>query len=297
MSEFKFACPVCGQHITADSSSSGMSLDCPTCFQTILVPQAPASAQTKFILSATQVRKRRHLHQPGAADASSQPKSRKRILIPLLSALGIALLGAGGTAVWLWHARSVAQAKPVPSSTNAPVKALAVTSARNPTYPVPTNSQWTLDLTKVVLPEAPAAGRIQGSGFIAERASLQGGNLSLRQGKAWPPDLGINVMLFAKQGEELSGKTVQVTPDRAPPVPRVVLRWKDNQQQGTNSTFNSGYALKISFGQAANGRIPGKLYLAFPDEAKSFVSGTFEAEIRKPSAPKPNKPKAPKASG
>ena len=44
MSEFKFACPVCGQHITADSSTSGGQIECPTCFQKIVVPQAPASA-------------------------------------------------------------------------------------------------------------------------------------------------------------------------------------------------------------------------------------------------------------
>ena len=41
MSEFKFACPVCGQHITAGSSASGSQIVCPTCFQKIVVPQAP----------------------------------------------------------------------------------------------------------------------------------------------------------------------------------------------------------------------------------------------------------------
>src|SRR5438105_639326 len=59
MSEFKFACPVCGQHITADSHSSGGHLECPTCFQKIIVPQAPASADPKFIVSAAQVAKPR----------------------------------------------------------------------------------------------------------------------------------------------------------------------------------------------------------------------------------------------
>ncbi len=54
MSEFKFACPVCGQHITTDSGSSGKSIECPTCFRKIVVPQAPASEETKLILSAAQ---------------------------------------------------------------------------------------------------------------------------------------------------------------------------------------------------------------------------------------------------
>ena len=52
MSEFKFACPVCGQHITADSANSGGQLECPTCFRKIVVPQAPEAADPKFILAA-----------------------------------------------------------------------------------------------------------------------------------------------------------------------------------------------------------------------------------------------------
>src|SRR6266446_9700702 len=47
MSEFKFACPVCGQHITADSSTGGAQIQCPTCFQKIVVPQPPVAGNTK----------------------------------------------------------------------------------------------------------------------------------------------------------------------------------------------------------------------------------------------------------
>jgi DNA-directed RNA polymerase subunit RPC12/RpoP len=43
MSEFKYACPVCGQHMKCDSSQSGTVMECPTCFQKITAPQAPAT--------------------------------------------------------------------------------------------------------------------------------------------------------------------------------------------------------------------------------------------------------------
>ena len=59
MSEFKFACPVCGQHITADSNTGGTQIHCPTCFQKLIVPQAPVAGNTKLILSAVQVAKPR----------------------------------------------------------------------------------------------------------------------------------------------------------------------------------------------------------------------------------------------
>jgi len=35
--------------------------------------------------------------------------------------------------------------------------------------------------------------------------------------------------------------------------------------------------------------MPGKIFLALPDEGKSFVAGTFEAEIRVAPPPKPPK--------
>jgi hypothetical protein len=58
MSEYKFACPVCGQHIMSDSSRSGSVMECPTCFQKITAPQAPATNDSKFILSGTKVAER-----------------------------------------------------------------------------------------------------------------------------------------------------------------------------------------------------------------------------------------------
>src|SRR5258707_14136730 len=66
MSEFKFACPVCGQHITADSSTSGGKIECPTCFRKIVVPQAPASTDSKLIISASQADKPKPLLNGGS---------------------------------------------------------------------------------------------------------------------------------------------------------------------------------------------------------------------------------------
>jgi hypothetical protein len=55
MSEFKYACPVCGQHIKCDSSQAGTVMTCPTCFQQITVPSAPATEDQKFIITGTKV--------------------------------------------------------------------------------------------------------------------------------------------------------------------------------------------------------------------------------------------------
>jgi len=163
-------------------------------------------------------------------------------------------------------------------------------------YPVPTNILWTLELTNAKVPETLAVGRIRGSGFLCERATLQGGTLTLRQGKTWPPDLGISVNFFAQQGEDLTGKTIEVGPDRPPPLPKVVLRWKNEQDKALTENLTQGYALKIVFGNPLEGRMPGRIYICLPDDLKSFVAGTFDAEIRKPPAPRPKQPKAPKTA-
>jgi DNA-directed RNA polymerase subunit RPC12/RpoP len=290
MSEFKFACPVCGQHITADSSTSGGQIECPTCFQKIVVPHAPASQDTKFILAASQVAKPR----PASAEAASQlgrlQTSSHRTSVPAIIAL-VVLLCAAGAAVFLFRDRILKFARgQLPAGNNALQSQPTAPVALNTAYPIPTNITWTLDLANAVLPDTPVAGSIHGSGFRCERAVLREGRLSLTQGEASPWDLGMSLILSARQGEEFSGKTVEIGPDR-PQAPRVVLRWKDEQQQPVTEDFNHGYALKVTFGQATNKHIPGKIYLCLPDTARSFVAGSFDAEIRKPPPPKSSAPK------
>ena len=293
MSEFKFACPVCGQHITADSSTSGGQVECPTCFQKIVVPQAPASAETKFILSASQVGNPR----PASAEAASRLNPlkplRTRTSIPVVITLLI-LLCAAGAALYMFRDQVLPSNRPqTGATTKQPGKHKGKPAAAS-VNPVPTNIVWFLDLTSATFPETTAGGRIQGSVFTCERATLEGGTFSLRQGKSWPPDLGVTIVLPFRPGEDFNGKTVEAAPGQAPPVPRVILRWKDDQQEAAKQEIKGGYALKLAFGQPANGRLPGRIYLCLPDEAKSVVAGTFDAEIRKP---KPSRPKGSKPKG
>lgn len=110
----------------------------------------------------------------------------------------------------------------------------------------------------------------------------------MRRGRSGTTDLGLSIAFFAKQAEELDGKTLIVTATNAV-APRLTLRWKDGTEAKTQS-FRQGYALRLEFGAIDRARIPGKIYLCAPDEAKSCVAGTFNAEVRKPSPPKPKAP-------
>jgi hypothetical protein len=287
MSEFKFACPVCGQHITADSSNSGGHIDCPTCFQKIIVPQAPSSADSKFILSAAQVGKPRPVGAANGEEVVADHSADRRKSLIATIALVVAV-GAAGGATFAFRDK-IFKSKRQQAQTEAGKRAIVPPKV----YPIPTNINWTLDLSEATIPEATAVGSIHASGFFCERATLQGGHLTLRQGRSGPADLQITVQLFAHDGAELSGKTVEIQPDRAPPLPKIVLKWKDEQQKSVTRNIENGYALRVAFGDAANGRIPGRIYISLPDESKSFVAGTFNAEIRKVPPPKAKQPTGP----
>jgi hypothetical protein len=292
MSEFKFACPVCGQHITADSSTSGGRIECPTCFQTIVVPHASESRDSKFILSASQVAKPRPTSE-AASHLGPLGSSGRRTSLPALIGL-LLLLCASGATVFYFRDRILKPFRPPASpATNAVAAAPAVPAPPPPTHPVPTNFGWTLELTNAVIPDTPVAGRIHGSGFAYDRAVLLGGLLLLGQGNPPSYDLGFGVQLSVHQGEELSGKTVEVTPGQ-PSALRVGWRWKDQQEQPSTQVISNGYLLKVTFGQPSNERMPGQIYICLPDSEKSFAAGTFDAEIKRPPQPKSGPPAPPR---
>ncbi len=211
-------------------------------------------------------------------------KSKFRALKTSLVQL-LLLAVTGGMAFLLWRnqltslANGLAERATKPASTGAPINAF------KSSQPIPTNVSWSLNITNAPMPAGEVVGSIHGNGFLCERAILKAGRLSLRQGQTGPPDLALTVSLGARQPEELSGKTVVVTPVAPVPAPRVVLRWKDERQEPVTEHIHSGYAMKLIFGTVANGRIHGRIFIALPDEQKSFAAGTFEADIVKPNQP------------
>ncbi len=45
-------------------------------------------------------------------------------------------------------------------------------------------------------------------------------------------------------------------------------------------TYLGDFSMKLEFGTAMHGKIPGKIHLRLSDEKRSFVVGTFEAQIK-----------------
>jgi len=285
MSEFKYACPVCGQHIKCDSSQAGTTMECPTCFQKIIVPQAPATADPKFIITGTKVGERPVLAAPVEVVKPVTEKHSRVAAIAFVVVLGLAMAAAfvfrgkifsshGGQTNQVATARDGEQIPPP----EPPKRALVAPPAND--------TNWMLDLSTAAIPESTAAGRIHGKNFISARTILEGGTLTMAMPAHGSTESGLSIYFSVPEGAGLAGQTVNITSDITNAV-RVRLRWRDDQQQNKTRDFHTGYALQIRFGQIAGNRLPGRMYLCTPDVEKSYVAGTFSAEIRKPKSPAP----------
>ena len=289
MSEFKFACPVCGQHMKCDATQGGTVMECPTCFQKITAPQAPSADDQKFILTGTKVGERPAVNVP--TDRVVEPE--KNFPMWVVVVLLVVVLAAGA-AVFAFRG------KIFKSGDGAPPKEGIVSTGGQPAppknqpppkpaviAPPASDTNWMLDLTAATIPDTTTAGRIHGQNFIIERANFQNGTLTLRAGTKGAIEFGVQINFSGAQPEALSGKTLNVTTN-ADKAARVTLRWKDAGGAVQKENYDDSYALRLEFGALANSRLPGKIYLCTPDVEKSYLMGTFNADARKP---KPKQPK------
>ena len=295
MSEFKFACPVCGQHMKCDVSDAGSVMECPTCFQKIVAPQAP-TADSKFIFTGTKVSEKKipvRGADPAATIAPPEKESATRNFIIVL-----AVCLAAGTAFLIFHLhKKTAQTKPL-----SPPKATAATNADAPPNPAvasppkpkpppgpppASDKNWTLNLDDVTTPNATVVGRIHGRDFILNWSWYQNGELMLRSGTNSPIEFGARINFSGAAPEALANKTINVSTN-VDQAAVLTLFWREDagvQKQ----IFKESYALRLEFGALTTNRLPGKIYLCTPDQEKSYLMGKFNAAIYKP---KP-KPKAP----
>ena len=143
---------------------------------------------------------------------------------------------------------------------------------------------WLADISKATVPQKPASGRLHGEPFTLERAELQGGVLSLRQGHEFFADLEFKLFLFVDSYTRLEGQYLDILDEENPPVksvPHVYMSWKpDPKSLPKSKSWTGDYLIRLKFGQMRNGRLPGEIYLCLPDMKQSFVAGTFEAIIK-----------------
>jgi len=280
MSEFKFACPVCGQHMKCDAEHGGAVMECPTCFQKIVAPQAPA-ADAKFILTGTKLTERKiNVRGMDAPVATAQEKP-----FPLVIVIVLALVAVAGAAGFFIYRAKHSPPPPPPVTVKAQKKS---EPPKPPPAPAASDTNWMLALNTNAIPDAPVAGRIHAQDFLIERANFStNGTLTLRAGTKGTLEFGVQINFGGAQPESLSGQTLNVESD-TDKAAKISLRWKDAAGTIQKANYDSGYAMRLEFGALANNRLPGKIWLCLPDPEKSYLLGTFNADARKPKPKKQN---------
>jgi serine protease Do len=145
--------------------------------------------------------------------------------------------------------------------------------------------KWTADLAKMKPPATPAVGWVMGADFKVEEASLTpiNGYLTLRQGKQFAPGAYLTLMLGSQKTlAELEGKTITLNgkqPGGAGLIWAHLGRTPDGQKLPKTQIFPE-YTMKLEFGKGEGLKLPVKIYICFPDEAKSVIAGKFMLESK-----------------
>ena len=130
------------------------------------------------------------------------------------------------------------------------------------------------DVTEQDIPTTPAAGSVHGVAFSVEEATLKNGILSLGS--------MITILIKGEHGPKgFDGKTFIVKPDRKIEAPAsITVRYMvEGSELPKIKFYGRGYSMKLEFGAASDGKLPGKVHFSLPGDAGS-VAGTFEARLQ-----------------
>jgi hypothetical protein len=150
-----------------------------------------------------------------------------------------------------------------------------------------------MDLSKLDIPQAAAAGRINGRPFKPDRAELKNqGVLTLRQGQGAFADLEVTLFLFLDKGQAAEGKTWEVKPATEFGSPHIHTSVLEGNFPKTSMYMNK-YAMKLELGKESDGKVPGRIYLCLPDASQSHLAGTFTAQLEEDRSQPPRPADAP----
>lgn len=142
-----------------------------------------------------------------------------------------------------------------------------------------TRPEWTLDLAKMKVPNAPVVGSILGENFKPEKVKLSPfGTLELEQGRS-----RLIIFLPIKAGQAIEGKSFEFGPDdkqigKRPSIHVLILTEKLSRPK--MQAFSSDYSLRLEFGKQQNDAVVGRIYLCLNDGGRSVIAGTFTLDLK-----------------
>ena len=130
---------------------------------------------------------------------------------------------------------------------------------------------WTMDLSKMNIPDPPVYGRIHGKQVTLESVDLKFWELTLLFGEKDSQRLFIRILLPPNVIDDPNEKTFRVGLDTRGNIPQIFM----GSGKSAPSRFSRNYAMVLQLGKPGKGAIPGRIYLCLPDEEQSVLAGTF----------------------
>ena len=151
-----------------------------------------------------------------------------------------------------------------------------------PTQPPAPVDPYELDPTKHKIPELPVTGKLSG-GLFTPVVTVHGAELSFRMVTPNKPDVSIAFEVPLPTGVALDGFKLVVKPDQdaGPTFPQLQIDRIAPDQTVKRQGYANGYAITLEFGKRDKGKLPGRIYLCLPDETKSYIAGTFQADVQR----------------
>ena len=133
------------------------------------------------------------------------------------------------------------------------------------------------DTGNLIVHATTVLGKIHGQKFRVKEVKLQNNILTLSQGA----NVSVGIFFFLKEGENLQGKTFNISKEDGFGVPHIIIEWQEGKmKKTTRKTFMKGYTMRLQFGKMDEAGLPGKIDVSLPDESGSFVKGTFIAKLK-----------------
>lgn len=149
-----------------------------------------------------------------------------------------------------------------------------------PIPPPPRKAEKPKDETPTI-PAHPVQGSLNQASFRPDTIEIESGVLTLRQGDG-PLATEVKVFLYTKPWEVPAGRSFKLLNTSSDSnAPHVRVRSPEaGQNVPRQREYTEKYTLLLELGQEKDKKLPGKIFLTLPDDDKSQVAGTFEAEIR-----------------
>jgi DNA-directed RNA polymerase subunit RPC12/RpoP len=153
----------------------------------------------------------------------------------------------------------------------------AVVAGNLPAEDADSGSEWTADINAASFPDHGVSGKFHGIDFTFKTALFRNGTLKISSME------GMVLEIF-RLGPSIAGQDYEVQPaDDGGDIQHVKMTWNEGDVI-QSATFNRGYGMKLHFDQVKNRKVAAKIYLCFPDDSKSYVTGSFEVRLARPKA-------------